>query len=382
MSPEPISSTKVCPTCGTRISESATRCLVCGRTFTGKASVESSSSAIKGTRLPEITLSLPFAMGLILIVLAVGAGLIFLVLRGTGQVTGPAPTATVTVTPTLEQTPIPTSTSTPLPTFTPLPPREHTVQSGETCSLIAVNYRVSIQSIADLNNLPPDCGILSMGQKLKIPQPTPTPSPMPTTTLSVAQKTVAACQVIEIRVGENDTLSGIAANYAIAIDTLKTYNGLTSNNIYVGQIIKVPLCQRLPTPGPTPTATLPPPYPPTNLLLPADGSTYGGNIDTVTLQWAAIGGMREGEQYAVTIEDLTTGEGKKLVDYTADTKYIVPLTFRPTDNTIHIIRWYVQPVRQSGTTQEGQQIWVPAGAASSSRVFSWTGVGAAPTQNK
>jgi LysM repeat protein len=307
--------------------------------------------------------------------------LIFLILRGTGQVSGPAPIATATITPTLEQTLMPTSTPTPLPTYTLLPPREHTVQSGETCSLIALNFGVSIQSIADLNNLAPDCGSLSIGQKLKVPQPTPTPSPMPTTTLSIAQKTETACQKLEVRVGENDTISGIAANYNIAIETLKTYNGLTSNIVYVGQIIKIPLCQRLPTPGPTPTPTLPPPYAATNLLLPADGSTFAANIDTVTLQWAAIGGMREGEQYAVTIEDLTTGEGKKLVDYTADTKYIVPVTFRPTDTIIHIIRWWIQPVRQSGTTKEGQQIWVPAGSASTSRVFGWSGIGVAPTQS-
>lgn len=382
MSPEPVSSTKICPTCGTRISETATRCLVCGRTFTGKSAPTTTSQPIKGVRLPEVTLSLPFAIGLILITLAIGAGLIFLILRGTGQVTGPAPTATPTITPTLEQTFTPTTTPSPMPTYTLQPPRDHTVTSGETCSLIALNYGVSIQSIASLNNLPPDCGSLSIGQKLKIPQPTPTASPMPTTTLSIAQKTETACQKLEVRVGENDTLSGIAANYNIAIDTLKTYNGLTSNNIYVGQIIKIPLCQRLPTPGPTPTATLPPPYPPTNLLLPADGSTFAANIDTITLQWAAVGGMREGEQYAVTIEDLSTGEGKKLVDYTPDTKYIVPVTFRPTDNIIHIIRWYIQPVRQSGTTKEGQQIWVPAGAASGSRVFGWAGIGTAPTPNK
>jgi len=382
MSPEPVSSTKICPTCGTRISESATRCLVCGRTFTAKSTPATTSQPIKTSHLPEVTISLPFAIGLILITLAIGAGLIFLILRSTGQVAGPEPTATVTITPTLEQTAVPTNTPTPLPTFTPLPPKEHIVKSNETCSLIALMYGVSIQSIADLNNLSPDCGILSTGQKLKIPQPTPTASPMPTTTLSIVQKTEAACPKIEVRVGENDTLSGIAANYNVAIDTLKTYNGLTSNNIYLGQIIKIPLCQRLPTPGPTPTATLPPPYPPTNLLLPADGATFGANVDAVTLQWAAIGGMREGEQYAVTIEDLSSGEGKKLVDYTADTKYIVPVTFRPTDNVIHIIRWWIQPVRQSGTTKEGQQIWVPAGAASGSRVFGWAGIATAPTQGK
>ncbi len=373
MNPESISSTKVCPTCGTRLSENATRCLVCGRTFTAKQT--SSSKPIQSQRLPDVTLSLPFAIGLILVILAVGAGIIFLILRGTGQVTGPRPTPTVTLTPTLEQSPTPTITSTPLPTFTPLPPKEHTVQTGETCSLIALNYGVSIQSIIELNNLSPACNNLSIGQKIKVPQPTPTASPMPTTTLSIAQKTETACQKLEVRVGENDTLSGIAANYAVSVETLKTYNGLTSNNIFIGQIIQIPLCQRLPTAGPTPTPTLPPPYPPTNLLLPADGSMFSAVNDTVTLQWAAIGGMREGEAYAITIEDLTEAQGRKMVDYTPDTKYIIPASFRPADTATHIIRWFVQPVRQAGTTKEGQQIWVPAGSPSASRVFGWAGIG-------
>ena len=380
MNPEPLSSTKVCPTCGTRLSESAMRCLVCGRTFSGK-STQNSSKPIQGAKLPEVTLSLPFAIGLILVILAVGAGLIFLILRGTGQVTGPQPTATITLTPTFEQSPTPTTTTTAPPTFTPLPPKEHTVQTGETCSLIALNYDVTIQSIAELNNLSPDCGTLSLGQKLLVPQPTPTASPMPTTTLSVAQKTETACQEYEIQVGENDTLSGIAANYNVSVETLKIYNGLTSDNIYLGQYIKIPLCQRLPTAGPTPTPTLPPPYSATNLLLPADGAMFSASNDTVTLQWAAIGGMLEGESYAVTIEDLTSGGGQKLVDYTTDTKYIVPVTFRPTDSANHIIRWWVYPVRQSGTTKDGQQIWVPAGATSASRVFGWSGLGVATQTN-
>jgi len=379
MNPEPISSTKVCPTCGTRVSESATRCLVCGRAFSTKPA-QTVSKPIQSGKLPEVTLSLPFAIGLILIILAVGAGLIFLILRGTGQVSGPQATSTVTLTPTYEQTLTPTTTSTALPTFTPLPPRDHTVQNGETCMIIAANYEVPFQSIIELNNLGADCA-LSIGQTLKIPQPTPTASPMPTTTLSVAQKTETACQKIEVRVGENDTLSGIAANYNISVETLKTYNGLTSDNIFLGQMISIPLCQRLPTSGPTPTATLPPPYAATNLLLPADGAMFSASNETVTLQWAAIGGMLAGESYAVTIEDLTTGGGQKLVDYTTDTKYIIPVTFRPVDSANHIIRWWVQPVRQSGTTKEGQQIWVPAGAASASRVFGWSGVGVAtPSQ--
>ena len=380
MSPENNTSSKVCPTCGTRLSENASRCLVCGRTFTVSSAMKKSKS-VKSQKLPDVTLSLPLALGLLFIVLAVGGGIIFLILRGTGQVAEPDATATASPSPTFEQSPTPTVTFTPEPTYTPLPPIEYQVRDGDSCGLIAVIYEVSINSIVEINNLPPNCGVLTVGQTILVPQPSPTPSPMPTSTLSVGQATDSACQKIEYRVGENDTLSGIAANYSISVKTLKTYNGLTSDSIFSGQIVVIPLCERLPTAGPTPTATLPPPYPPTNLLLPADGSVFSGTSESVTLQWAAIGGLLENELYAVTIEDLTEGQGKKLVDYASDTKYNIPTSFRPRENTPHLIRWWVQPVRQSGTTENGDAIWVPAGSQSTPRVFSWSGIGAVVTQS-
>jgi LysM repeat protein len=317
---------------------------------------------------------------LLFILLALGGGIIFLVLRGTGQVAPPEATATASPSPTFEQSPTPTVTATPEPTFTPLPPKEYQVRVGDNCGYIAVIFDVTIRSIAEANNLPPDCGVLSVGQTILVPQPTPTASPVATSTLSVNQATESACEKIEYRVGDNDTLSGIAANYAVSVETLKVYNGLPSNNIYTGQVIDIPLCERLPTAGPTPTATLPPPYPPANLLLPADGAIFTGTNDSISLQWAAIGGMRQEESYAITIEDLTQGQGKKLVDYSNDTKYVIPATFRPVENAPHIIRWWVQPVRQSGTTLAGDAIWVPAGSQSAPRVFSWSGIGAVVTQ--
>ena len=379
MSPENNTSSKICPTCGTRLSENASRCLVCGRTFTGSVAAKKSKT-VQSQKLPDVTLSLPLALGLLFIVLAVGGGIIFLILRGTGQVAAPEVAATASPSPTFELSLTPTVTLTPEPTYTPLPPIEYQIRENDNCGLIAIIHGVSINSIAELNDLPPDCGVLSVGKTILVPQATPTASPMPTGTLSVGEATEAACQKIEYRVGENDTLSGIAANYAVSVETLKTSNGLTSDNIYAPMIIVIPLCERLPTAGPTPTPTLPPPYPPTNLLLPADGAVFSGTNETVTLQWAAIGGLLENELYAVTIEDLTEGQGKKLVDYASDTKYNIPASFRPRENAPHVIRWWVQPVRQSGTTENGDAIWIPAGSQSTARVFSWSGIGAVVTQ--
>ncbi|RJQ41792.1 MAG: LysM peptidoglycan-binding domain-containing protein [Anaerolineaceae bacterium] len=375
MNPKNKQSTeKVCPTCGTHLSLNATRCLVCGRTFTD-APAPTLTNKIKTRGLPQFTVSLPIALGAILILIAIGAGIIYFVLRGSGQIIATQPTATQSPTPTYELSPTPTLSPTPAPTSTTEPPVEYTIKEGDTCSSIALAFNVTVKSIADLNNLSSDCGVLTLNQKLLIPRPTPTASPQPTNTLSIAQATEAACQKITYTVGENDTLSGIAANYNVSVETLKTYNGKTSDNVYLNEVLTIPLCERLPTSGPTPTATLPAPFAATNLLLPADGAVFTATNDTVTLQWAAIGGLLEGDSYAVTIEDLTAGEGKKLVDYTKDTKYIVPVSFRPAETTPHIIRWYIQPVRQSGTTQNGDAIYVTAGYPSNPRVFIWSGIG-------
>jgi hypothetical protein len=141
----------------------------------------------------------------------------------------------------------------------------------------------------------------------------------------------------------------------------------------------IPLCERFPTPGPTPTATLPPPYNAPNLLLPPDGARFTQGDDVVTLQWASIGTLLDNEAYEITIIDFTEGENRRLVEYVTDTKFIVPGTFRSTDSIPHLYRWWVMTARQSGTDEDGNPIWESAGSASDRRVFLWSGVTAAPT---
>jgi LysM repeat protein len=333
------------------------------------------SRAIQGSRMPEITLSMPAALGLLALFLAIGAVLVYLAMDQTsgGQVAEapPTPTITLTETPSLTPTPqTPTATNTPEPTVTPL---AYTVRLGDTCASIAYAFGVSIQSIVLLNNLPADCSALYENQQLLIPQPTPTAAPPATSTLSPAEATEAACQKLEYTVQENDTLSSISLNYNVPGDAIREYNGMVNDVVRFGQVLVIPLCRRNATPGPSPTPTLPPPYPPVNLLLPPDGSAFGTGNDVITLQWASVGTLRGNEAYAVTVEDVTEGQGRKLVEYVIETKFIVPVTFLPNDSVPHVIRWLVVPVRQAGTDDEGNPIWEAAGAVSASRVFTWFG---------
>ena len=383
MSPEPKSTpTQICPTCGTRISIEAVRCLVCGTDLVapGKETSARSSKGVQGSRMPEITLSLPAVIGLLTLFLVTGAILVYLALNsGVAAQAGetPSPTVTITGTPTLTSTPVtPTATWTPEASPTPF---VYTVKLGDNCGTIAYSFKVSIQSIVLENNLPADCSTLYENQKLLIPQPTPTATPPATTTLSPAEATDAACQKIEYTVQENDTMSGISLNYNISADAIKEYNGMVNDVVRFGQVMVIPLCRRNATPGPSPTPTLPPPYPAVNLLLPPDGAPFGLNNTVISLQWAAVGTLRENEAYAVTLEDVTQEEGRRLVDYVADTKYLVPASFLPNDSLPHVIRWWVIPVRQLGTDNDGNPIWDPAGVVSNPRVFTWLSTGLATT---
>jgi hypothetical protein len=117
----PSKPTKLCPTCGTRVNDDATRCLVCGSDLTAGVKPSKKSKSIQGSRMPEITISLPVAMVLLFAFLAIGAGVVFYFLRDPGQAVEAVPTpatATITITPTSTSTPTPV---TPTPTDTPLP---------------------------------------------------------------------------------------------------------------------------------------------------------------------------------------------------------------------------------------------------------------------
>jgi ribosomal protein L40E len=363
----------ICPRCGTRLGESATRCLVCG------TEIRHESDSIHGRSRPQVTLPLPLAVILLAIFALVSAGITFAAVRYTGIAETEEPTPTVTPTTTVTPTLQPTATDTPLPTETMLPPVEHTIIENETCIGLAAFYDVSVRSIQDLNP-GMQCEMLSLGSIILIPYPTRTPTPLPTATLSAAEATETACEKITYTVQANDTLSGIAANYNVEIQGIMDYNGMPNQTVFEGQVLIIPLCRRFPTPGPTPTPTPPPPYPAPNLLLPRDGEAFTLADDNIALQWAAVSELRENEFYQVTVLDVTEGSGThRRVDYVKDTKYLLPATLRPSSATPHVFRWWVTTARQVGTQTGGDPILEPAGAESERRDFTWSGSALGPT---
>ncbi len=376
MTPETNTSpTKICPTCGSRVKEDATRCLVCGADLINVDKDTQSSKVVQGSRMPSITLSLPIAIGLLAIFLGIGAIIVFFALRQAPEAIIP-PTVTSTITPTATGTQTATFTPFPTLTYTPEPsptPITHLVQANETCIGIALFYGVSVQSIVSLNNLPTACDTLYINQPLLIPQATPTPTSLPSATYSLVEQTEAACEKVNYIVQSNDTLMIISSSYNVPMEAIREENGLSGDTVYLGQPLIIPLCRRFATPGPSPTATLPPPYAAPNLLLPANGAPFTLADDSITLQWASVGSLLENEAYRVNVEDITAAQGPSLIDQVNDTKYILPSTIRPTDGIAHIFSWFVEVVRITGAEENGNPTWSTAGTASMPRYFTWTG---------
>lgn len=333
---------------------------------------KTSSSSLTGGGSSDFHLSLPLAIGLVLLAIIIGAGLTYFGLSQSDRIAVPTEIPSATATPSITPTTTPetpTITTTPFPT---LPPSSYSVQQNDTCGNIAAIFNVSVQSILLQNALNSDCSLF-IGQVLSIPQPTFTPTPQASPTLSEFEATVAACDTQIHVVQEGDTLSLIAQSYGIPIEAIQEWNGLTSDTAFLGQRMIIPFCERVIVGGATVTPTAAPPYPAPELLLPADGASFDLSNDIVTLQWSSVGSLRNNELYQVTIIDVTGGQNERVIDEVIDTKFSVPIAFRPSDGQPHVFRWFVVPVAQIGVDSEGLPVYDQGGAVSESRVFTWSG---------
>jgi len=367
---------KICPTCGSRAAQSATRCLVCGTSFDEGAEKKGKprrTQAIRGSRMPEFTLSLPVILILFVVLLVLGGGSLYLILNATGNITEPTPIPTDTLTPMPSHTSTP---ATPTITFTPAPtntPLTYFVQPQDTCGGIAGAFNISIQSLILQNNLSADCPLFE-GQELKIPHPTATITPIATNTPSDVEATRLACETIAITIQEGDTLSLLSEVHGVPLEAIMEWNGKTVDTAFLGETVYVPICMRGWVPGiGTTTPTVAPPYPAPELLRPRNGEAYSLDTDTVSLQWGSVGVLRENEFYQVTVIDLTGGENQQLVAEVKDTKFVVPTSMRPTDDLPHAFEWFVVPVAQIGVSEDGEPIYQAGGPVSTHQVFIWVG---------
>ncbi len=95
----------------------------------------------------------------------------------------------------------------------------YTVKSGDTLWLLANRFGTSVDAIKRLNSLTGDN--LQIGQVLQIP-------------------TGQSSSYFDYTVRSGDTLWLLANRYGTTVDAVKRLNGLTSDNLQIGQVLRIP----------------------------------------------------------------------------------------------------------------------------------------------
>lgn len=106
---------------------------------------------------------------------------------------------------------------------------EYVVRSGDTLWLLAQRYNTTVDAIKSLNGLTGNN--LYIGQVLKIPT-----------------AGASGGSYFEYVVRSGDTLWLLAQRYNTTVDAIKNLNGLSSNDLSIGQILKIPTAGAAPAP--------------------------------------------------------------------------------------------------------------------------------------
>jgi LysM repeat protein len=164
----------------------------------------------------------------------------------------PTATNTATITPTASNTPTEEPTATDTVSPTPSGPFIYQVEEGDNLWLIAEKFKVDLLVLITINNLDPTNPTIRVGDKLTIPGPDtqlPTGTPLPSN--------IPRGTKIQYQVQLGDSVGSIALKFNSTVDAIKTENKIENENeIFVGQILTVPVNLVTPVPTETPTLTL------------------------------------------------------------------------------------------------------------------------------
>jgi LysM repeat protein len=120
---------------------------------------------------------------------------------------------------------------------------EYTIMKGDNFSTIAKKFGVTAKAITDANpGVEPTK--LKIGQKIQIPAPTAAAA---TTAL---QPAVDASAPTSYTVKSGDTLIKISKQFGTTVKAIRSLNNLATDNIKVGQKLKIPAKAAAPAPAP------------------------------------------------------------------------------------------------------------------------------------
>lgn len=257
-SPRSMNPGRICPSCGTRMAETASHCAACGMVFEMRINrAPNNRSRLLGSSA-GINLPIGFIIAGPIILLVAGALLVVFLIRPRA-IPGKSLTPTIPSvhTATITLTLLPSNTPTLLLTPSPLPPIMITVKAGDTCYGLASKFGYQDPSVlTDINGRAVDCNNLQPGEVIYIPRPTPTLPSASTTNQNVLHQTETACPIDIYTVVYGDTLGSIAAKYHVPIESIKKWNpqySFVNDVVFDDAKLRIPLCKRLPTEGPSPT---------------------------------------------------------------------------------------------------------------------------------
>lgn len=118
---------------------------------------------------------------------------------------------------------------------------EYKVIAKDNLNLIAEKFATSVDDIKKLNDL--TSNNLQIGQKLKVPFKNTNPE-NPAKKIEEVQSSTnnpaIITETIEHTVKPKEYLNLIAKNYNTTAEAIKSLNNLTSNNLHIGEVLKIP----------------------------------------------------------------------------------------------------------------------------------------------
>ena len=133
---------------------------------------------------------------------------------------------------------------------------DYTVAAKDNLNMIAERYATTVTELKRLNNLPSNN--LQVGQVLKVPftKTVTTAQPIVRQVQTTQTTVVNPNSVTEHVVKPKEYLGIIAKKYGVTVDDLKALNELTSINLRIGQVLKIPTTVGVGSPSTAPVTTV------------------------------------------------------------------------------------------------------------------------------
>ncbi len=104
----------------------------------------------------------------------------------------------------------------------------HRVKSGDSLSKIARRYKISLKQLKQWNNLKSNVAV--KGKRLRV---------SPIAKRSPPLQPSSSSKIVRYKVKRGDTLSAIAQRYGVSMKSIRQRNKLKSSNVYVGQRLSI-----------------------------------------------------------------------------------------------------------------------------------------------